>query len=284
MPIRRVAILTARHLPQLSPDDGGVVFDAFRRAGLEAFPAIWQEGVPDADAAIVRTTWDYTTDPDGFVRTLAAVAECMPLLNPLDTITWNLDKRYLAELAAAGADVPPTLVVPQHDKRTLGAVLDALGTDEVVVKPVVGAGGRATWRGRREDEATWRDAVTERDLLVQPFIPEVLTEGEVSLLYFGGAYAHAVRKRPTGGEFRVQDDHGGVVEAYEPPAVIRVAAERTLATVTRPWTYARVDGIVLGDRFVLMEIELVEPELFLRFDPASVDRYARACADALCLT
>jgi glutathione synthase/RimK-type ligase-like ATP-grasp enzyme len=281
VPIRRVAILTARHLPQLSPDDGGVVFDAFRRAGLEAFPAIWQDGVPDADAAIVRTTWDYLSDVDGFARTLTSIAERMPLLNPLDTLRWNHDKRYLAELAAAGADVPPTLVVPRHDGRTLDAALEALGTEEVVVKPVVGAGGRATWRGRREDEATWRAAIAERDLLVQPFLPEVLTEGEVSLLYFGGEYSHAVRKRPTGGEFRVQDDHGGVVEAYEPPTAIRAAAERTLATVTRPWSYARVDGIVLDDRFVLMEIELVEPELFLRFDPASPDRYAEACAEAL---
>lgn len=279
--MRRVAILTARHLPQLSPDDGGVVFEAFRRVGLEAFPAIWQDGVPDADAAIVRTTWDYTGDPDGFVRTLAATSARMPLLNPLDTIRWNLDKRYLAELAAAGADVPATLVVPRGDARTLEDVLAALATDEVVVKPVVGAGGRATWRGRGADAATWRAAVAERDLLVQPFIPEVITDGEVSLLYFGGAYSHAVRKRPTGGEFRVQDDHGGVVEAYDPPAAIRAAAERTLATVTRPWSYARVDGIVLGERFVLMEIELVEPELFLRFDAASPERYARACAEAL---
>lgn len=279
--MRRVAILTARHLPQLSPDDGGVVFDAFRRAGLEAFPAIWQEGVPDADAAIVRTTWDYTSDPEGFARTLAAIAERMPLLNPLDTIRWNLDKRYLAELAAAGADVPATLVVPRDDARTLEDVLEALAADEVVVKPVVGAGGRATWRGRREDAASWRTAVAERDLLVQPFIPEVITDGEVSLLYFGGQYSHAVRKRPTGGEFRVQDDHGGVVEAYDPPPAIRAAAERTLATVTHPGSYARVDGIVLDDRFVLMEIELVEPELFLRFDAASPDRYAAACAGAL---
>lgn len=281
MPIRRVAILTARHLPTLSPDDGGVVFDAFARAGIEAFPAVWQEGVPTADAAIVRTTWDYTGDPDGFVATLHAIAARMPLLNPLPTITWNLDKRYLAGLAAAGADVPPTLVVPRRDPRAFGEVLAALDAEEVVVKPVVGAGGRATWRGRAGDEAAWREAVAARDLLVQPFLPGVLTEGEVSLLYFGGRYSHAVRKRPTGSEFRVQDDHGGVVEPYEPPAAVRAAAERTLAVVTQPWTYARVDGIVTDDRFVLMEIELVEPELFLRFDAASPDRYATACAEAL---
>jgi glutathione synthase/RimK-type ligase-like ATP-grasp enzyme len=157
-----------------------------------------------------------------------------------------------------------------------------------VVKPAVSASARDTWKATRADahesEASFRELAAAGDVLVQPFVREVTSDGEWSLLFYGGVYSHAVRKRPRAGDFRVQTAHGGSAVAEEPDARVIAQAREALRAAPAPLgelLYARVDGCMIGDRFVLMELELVEPELFLGMHPAAADRLAaHVSADA----
>lgn len=264
-----VVLLTGTDLPDLAPDDRPLAA-AFHAAGWTVHLADWHLPAPAADLAIVRSCWDYTAAPADFLAALERVAAAMPLWNPMPTLRWNLDKRYLLELGGAGLPVPPTRLLQRGAAVPLQAVLDDLGVAEVVAKPVVGAGGEDTERLTRADEGRWRALLARRDLLVQPFLPEVRTAGEVSLTFLDGAYSHAVVKHPAAGEFRVQEEHGGRVSPWAAADELVEVGTAALAAVPHPWRYARVDGIVTASGFQLMEIELVEPELFFRTHPVSV--------------
>lgn len=267
-----IVLLTAANLPDLAPDDQHLA-KAYRAAGWEVTVVPWQDSPPHADLALVRSCWDYTDDPMAFLAALDRVAQRMPLWNPLETVRWNLDKRYLVELAEAGATVPPTHVFDSAAGPRVRELCDRLGADEIVVKPVVGAGGADTWRLRRTDASPWADIPDGRLLLAQPFLHEVLTAGEVSLTFLDGAYSHAVVKHAAQGEFRVQEEHGGRVTAWQAPDDVVTLGQAVLAAVRYPWRYARVDGIITTDGFQLMELELVEPELFFRYKEGSADRF-----------
>jgi glutathione synthase/RimK-type ligase-like ATP-grasp enzyme len=268
---RHVILLTAAELPDLHHDDAPLVA-AFDAAGWRASPAIWSAPIPSGDLALVRSCWDYVDRHSEFLASIERLSRRMPLWNPLMTIRWNIDKRYLVELAAAGIGIPETEVVPRGNPRTLADVARVLGGGPMVVKPIVSGGGIDTWLAREGDETAWRRAVEARDLLVQPFVAEVLTGGEWSLIFFSDGYSHAVIKRAAEGEFRVQSDHGGRAEAAEPSTAIIAAAERALAAVPHPWCYARVDGIESAGSFLVMEVELIEPELFFMVLPAAAER------------
>jgi glutathione synthase/RimK-type ligase-like ATP-grasp enzyme len=269
---RRVVLLTAAELPELHHDDAPLLA-ALASAGWQALPTIWTGEIPSAELALVRSCWDYTERPSAFLQTIDEVDRRMPLWNPAVTVRWNADKRYLFALAEHGIPIPVTLHVRQGDGRSLAAVLAAVGGDEVVVKPLVGASGIDTWRARAGDESRWREAVDARDLLVQRFVPEVLSGGEWSLVFFADGYSHAVVKRAARDEFRVQVEHGGMVEVAEPTAAVIAAARRTLSVVPHPWRYARVDGIETATGFLVMEVELIEPELFFEVAPGAAERF-----------
>lgn len=269
-----IVMLTGANYPDLAADDR-VLAGAFRAAGWTVTIQRWQDAAPEGDLALVRSCWDYMSAPEHFLETLQGIATRMPLWNPIETIQWNLDKRYLVELAEAGAPVPQTCVIPAGERPALDAVLDALNVDEVVLKPVVGAGGEDTWRIARGDEARWVAAVGRRAALVQPFLREVLSDGEVSLTFLDGGYSHAVVKHAAAGEFRVQEEHGGRVTAWTAPAEVVAMGESVLKAVRHPWRYARVDGIITAEGFRLMELELVEPELFFRYEEGSAEAFVQ---------
>jgi glutathione synthase/RimK-type ligase-like ATP-grasp enzyme len=275
---RRAVLLTAAEFPELHPDDAPLL-TAFVAAGWRVTPTVWSDAIPDADLAMVRSCWDYTERAAEFLEVIDAVGGRMQLWNPPATVRWNADKRYLLALAERGVTTPPTVVVPRGDRRTLAAVLDDLNADEAVVKPLVGASGVDTWRTRAGAEADWRRAVLARDLLVQPFVPEVLVGGEWSLVFFHDGFSHAVVKRAAEGEFRVQAEHGGAVAVAVPSERLVAAAERTLAAVPHPWRYARVDGIDTASGFLVMEVELIEPELFFTIAPGAAERLVASLAD-----
>lgn len=262
MPAPSVLLLTAARLPALSADDQPLLA-AFRDAGWDPRPAVWSDPIPDADLAIIRSCWDYTERPEAFLAAIAAIGARMPLWNPPETVRWNAHKRYLLELAAAGIPVPAGVVVAEGQASDPIAVARELGATSLVVKPAIGASGHGTLRLAAADQPAWHRATAGREVLVQPFIPEVVTAGEWSLMYFHGDYSHAVIKRARPGEFRVQEEHGGTVEPATPPMAVRRAAERALAAVGHPWHYARVDGVVSAGQFLVMELELIEPSLFL---------------------
>ena len=210
----------------------------------------------------------------------ARIAGGALMCNSSDILDWNYDKRYLQDLEAAGVSVVPTIHVARGEKADVAALARARGWSEVVVKPTISGGAYRTHRFFIDDAGAYaRDieqTLSDRGLLVQPFLPEIVTGGELSLLFFDGVFSHAVRKRPRPGEYRVQFQYGGTSETVEvDPSLIEQARACALAAPSLP-VYARVDGVVQDGRFLLMELEVFEPLMFLARHPDAPMRFARA--------
>ncbi|MEM9531211.1 MAG: hypothetical protein AAGA23_09840 [Pseudomonadota bacterium] len=225
---------------------------------------------------VIRTPWDYIEDEAGFRSVLASIDAATRLANPLSVVRWNLNKSYLKELIARRLPVLPSRWFPElTSAQQLDALFEHWGVEELVVKPELGANAYDTYRLKRGGQPPL-DRFRARPCLVQPFATEILSQGEYSLFYFGGRFSHAIRKLPRAGDFRVQEEHGGQLNAITPDESLRNTAERLLAAVANPLLYARVDLVSWANEYRLMELELVEPSLYLRLDPAAAARFAAA--------
>jgi glutathione synthase/RimK-type ligase-like ATP-grasp enzyme len=285
---RRLAVATSADYPAIQPDDAHLAA-TLERLGVPPVVCVWNDPAVDwsaFDAVLIRTIWDYFKHHAAFLAWLDRLdALGVPTINDSALLRWNSDKRYLLELAQHGVAIIPTQLAVAH---ALPEVLAAMAGQHVVVKPRISGSAWHTLRGTAGD-AAFAAAVAqlprERDYLVQPFVPEVVSEGEWSLLYFAGAFSHAVIKRPAAGDYRVQGEYGGRTEAAQPDAAILAAADRALAALAMlghgDHTYLRVDGVVSGGRFLVMELELIEPFLHLAAHPQAAERLAREVAARL---
>jgi glutathione synthase/RimK-type ligase-like ATP-grasp enzyme len=283
---RSVALVTCEAYPELSADDR-LLLPALEAAGFEPLARRWDE--PNESwashaAVVVRSSWDYhrrATEFLGWLDRLESVEA--RVFNPLPILRWNADKRYLRDLASAGIEVVPTAWVEERQEGSLAALADARGWRRVVVKPSVSATAFQTWRTGAEvtedDERRFRELTGERPALVQPYLPDI-ERGELSLVFLGGRYSHAVLKRPRPGDFRVQTDFGGTVEPVCPDSHVVEAAARVLRAAPGDTLYARVDLCLVAGRVQLMELELLEPALFFGTEPAALGRFAAALARA----
>lgn len=284
----RVALATSAALAAL-PEDDRLVLEPLAMRGIVAEPVVWDDPAvrwTDYDAIVIRSCWDYHERPGEFLAWVDGLeAAGVPLFNPPSVVRWNADKAYLRALEAVGTPIVPTRWTDPGEPATLAALLEEAGWDEAVVKPVVSAGARNTWRTSRaravDDEARFRSLARRERLMVQPFLREIAEEGEWSLVYFGGRFSHAVVKRPKPGDFRVQEEHGGHAVAAVPGSLLVAAAEGVHRNVPEPCLYARVDGCVVDGRFLLMELEVLEPALFLAAAPGAAERFAAALAEAM---
>lgn len=281
----RIAIATCADYPELKGDDE-LLCEALRRRGFEAESVVWDRGEADwggTDLCLVRSTWDYHDKYAEFIAWTRRVEAASALHNPAALIAWNSDKRYLRELAEAGMPTVPTLWVDRDSDLNLAGELASHGWDEAVVKPVVDLGAKNLHRVPVGEAQGALVAVLERqEAMVQPFLPSLEAEGELSLIYIEGEFSHAVRKRPAAGDFRVQSIWGGTAAAAEAEPEHVEVAERALAQLDEPPLYARVDLVsdLEGDR-ALIELELIEPNLYLSTDPAAAERLAEATARLL---
>lgn len=230
----------------------------------------------------ICTPWDYQEDPDAFLDVLGRIERSSALLvNPLDTVRWNLDKRYLIELESKGVAIVPSRWHEAWEARIPEAAFSAFDVDRIVVKPQVGANADHTYvltPGNVADlSPTLARAYARRRLFVQPFMAAIEGEGEYSVFYFGGQYSHAIRKTPKSGDFRSQEEHGADIRFAPRDEALCRAAESALAALVPMPVYARAD-YVRGpdDEFLLMELELNEPALYFRVDPGSPARFAAA--------
>ena len=274
----RLAIATSALVPGIHPDDLHLAA-SLQALAIEPVACVWNDPAVDwsrYDAVLIRSTWDYFQHYAAFVAWLRQLP--VPTINPNALLRWNSDKRYLPALAAQGIDIIPTRIVPGTELRQ--ALANRHG-QEVVVKPTVSGTAWHTARGVIGD-AAFDIAVAQLppafDYLVQPFVPEVVSDGEWSLLFFGGEYSHAVIKRPATGDYRVQSDFGGTAAAVEPDPTLIASAQRALSAVTAlgytDIAYARVDGVIVDGRFLLMELEMIEPFLHLGQRPDAAERFA----------
>jgi glutathione synthase/RimK-type ligase-like ATP-grasp enzyme len=268
-------------MPHGLPAEDPLLVAALARRGVTAAIMPWgNPDAADAELVVVRTTWDYTDHVTEFLAWLRQVASATTVLNPVPTIEWNSHKRYLLDLAAAGVPVVPTALVPQWASGQ--AVGDALGEHggEVVVKPAVSVGAIGALRGAAasaEVTAHLLSLVAVGDALVQPYQPSI-TGGEVSLIYFDREFSHAVRKTPATGDYRVQVFHGGVNDQHRPSGDEVSVAAAALASVDGDLAYARVDLVDTARGPALMEVELIEPQLFLDEPSSAAEMFAERLA------
>jgi glutathione synthase/RimK-type ligase-like ATP-grasp enzyme len=265
-------------VPGIHPDDAHLAV-SLQRLGIEPTACVWND--PDVnwshfDAVLMRSTWDYFKHYPAFRQWLDQLP--VPTINNKALLRWNSDKRYLLELAAQGIEIIPTQIVPASQ---LQQTLASMPAQQVVVKPTVSGTARHTARGRSDDVAFNQIVAQlplEFDYLIQPYVPEVVSDGEWSLLFFDGEFSHAVIKRPAAGDYRVQSEFGGTAQAIEPDEALIATAKRALAAAAAighaDIAYARVDGVISQDRFLLMELEMIEPFLHFEGRHEAAERFA----------
>ncbi len=233
---------------------------AFTAHGMALAPRPWTEGAGDGVAALALFAWGYHVDPRRWAAVLEGWPESVPLFNPPALMRWNTRKTYLAELEAAGVPIVPSWF-GDADAASVAAAFDRFDVETLVVKPQVSGGSYRTDRVRRGDAVE-----PLADAIIQPFLPAVGEEGELSLLYIGGAFSHAVRKVAQGGDFRIQPQFGGVTTAISADREAHAVAAQALAALPVAPLYARVDLIRLPDgSLALMELEAIEPDLYIDF-------------------
>ena len=278
----RIALATCRELPDPDPDAEPLI-GALRALGADAQWVAWDDPAADFksyDLCVVRSTWDYIHKVQPFLEWTARVSNQTKLLNPMSVICWNSDKFYLSDLEARDVPAVPTIFVPRGSKAVLSALLGGRGWKDIVIKPQVGAGSFATERfgadKMDEAQAFLNLHCAERAMMVQPYLKSVEGPGERALVWIAGELTHAVRKHP-----RFGADPEQVSTALPISQAERELAERALAPYARELLYARVD-LARDDagRLLLMELELIEPSLFLAQEPRALARLAKACVDA----
>jgi glutathione synthase/RimK-type ligase-like ATP-grasp enzyme len=284
----RLAFATSADYPFIQPDDAHLAL-SLGRLGLQPVMCVWNDPNVDwssFDAVLIRTIWDYFKHHAAFLAWLDRLdALGVPTINDSALLRWNSDKRYLLELARHGVAIIPTQLATA---AALPQMLATMPGQQVVIKPTISGGAWHTLRGTC-GEADFAAAVLqlprEHDYLVQPFVPEIVTDGEWSLLYFAGKFSHAVIKRPASGDYRVQGEHGGSAEPAHPDVATLAAADRALAAVAAighgDHAYVRVDGVVSAGHFLVMELELIEPFLHLAAHPAAAEQLAQDVASRL---
>ncbi len=284
---RRCAYLTMDDISGFV-SDAELSFEPMAALGWEVEMVPWRSDTDwdGYDLVYICTPWDYQNDVAAFLDVLETIERSSAMLvNSLDLVHWNLQKTYLLDLEIRGAAIVPSLFFEHFDARRVSACFAAHGTGKIVVKPVVGANADNIFvltSPLSDDIIGQLDRVfSARPFFVQPFIESVQSEGEYSLFFFGGEYSHAILKKPKPGDFRTQEEHGADILSAAAPAALVETAREVLGVVNPQPVYVRADFVRdSGNRFLLMELELIEPALYFRTDPGSASRFARALSRA----
>ena len=283
--MRRVAFLTLH-------DPGGFVIDdelavlPLARRGIRVETIPWDR--PGVDwrqyaLVVIRSTWDYQHHPQKFLGVLEEIERLgVPLANGSDIVRWNMQKSYLRDLAGKGIEIVPTLWRESLSPGELVPLFEELRSLEGVIKPIMSGTAQGAWRLNAESVrrlATDIEAYfANRALMMQPFERGIVEEGEFSMMYFHGTHSHSILKVPKTGEFRVQEEYGSELLSVTPEPALLAAGNAAIAAIGEKLLYARVDFVRHDEVFRLMELELVEPSVYLRADAGAPDRFADAVA------
>lgn len=284
---QKIAFLTCQNRPELLEE--GLKLAAKLPENIQADVCVWNDTNIDwtqYDCLIFRTIWDYFEYPTEFEAFLAHLEQHnVRTLNPLSIIKRNQHKFYLRDLENQGIDIIPTVFLPKNSGWDLD-FLAKKGWEKAVIKPAVSAGSYLTKlfdvaTETAEITAEYSAIASERDLLVQAFVPEIQTSGELSLLFFNNKFVYSVQKLPKNGDFRVQSQFGGLYSRFEASAELIVQAEKIVKTFSNDLLYARVDGVMQNNRFLLMELELIEPDLYFNYHEKGEDMFVNALVEKL---
>ncbi len=236
------------------------------------------------DAAIIRSTWDYQEDADAFMRVLEEIEKSKAILfNSLAIVQWNINKNYLREVESKGAKIIPTIWLERFNFNSVQSYFDHFETEQIIIKPTISANSDNTFWLKKDsfdqNKNLLKTSLENRQLMVQPFVPAIIEQGEYSLFYFANQYSHCILKTPKQGDFRVQEEHGGLLKSITPCNELLTAAQNALQTIPEKVLYARIDLVQYQDEYQLMEIELIEPSLYFNLDENAAPRFAKAFDD-----
>ena len=280
-----IAFVTSLKLPGFATDDLLLV-DALKQHRCQCVAMAWDDPAADwktFDMILLRSPWNYHLLPREFSSWISSVPPEL-LVNSAELVLWNMDKRYLRHLREAGTLVPSTVWLDEIDDSIPHKGFDFGRSEYVIVKPSISASSFQTRKINKHDLqdviADSRKHAPEGGMMIQEYIEEVI-EGEVSLIYFGMRFSHAVLKKPKSGDFRVQSEFGGTAKVMEVSQALIEEGRRILSLLPFPPHYARIDGVEREGKFVLMEAELIEPVLFFGLSPGSAATFARVIVDVL---
>jgi glutathione synthase/RimK-type ligase-like ATP-grasp enzyme len=281
--VRKVAFVTYSGLPRLTEDDR-LALEPLREQGAEAQAVLWDS--PDVrweefDSVVIRSCWEYHLRVEEFSAWIERMErKGVPLWNPPRVVRSNIDKRYLEGLAEKGVAVAPSVWLEKGARLNLEAVLREHDWEQAVVKPTISMTAFKTWitspARARADEPAAQEILQSSGVMIQKFVDEVRTKGEWSFIFFRKEYSHGVLKRAKPGDFRVQNDFGGYLEDSSPSPSLVEQAQAIVNLVEEPLLFARVDGIDVDGTLILMELELIDPVLFLGVDHHAPLRFASA--------
>lgn len=277
-----IAILTCARLPELLESDQKLI-PLFKEYTITAKAVIWDDESIDwtaFDYLLFRNTWDYYQKEAAFNEWLRKIESLgIKTLNPIATIQQNKHKFYLKELENKGVLILPTIFLKKNSTKNLDAVLPK-NWQKIVIKPAFSAGSYLTKLVDRSEIGSIQNEFQEhfitKDFLLQEFRPEIKELGETSFIFFNGIFSHAINKKPTEGDFRVQIQYGGKYTLLEPNIELINQAKKVLEQIPEKLLYARIDGIVKENQLHLMEIELIEPDLYFDIAKGSRERFLEA--------
>jgi glutathione synthase/RimK-type ligase-like ATP-grasp enzyme len=252
-----------------------------QQRGYNVEPLVWSEAPPESvtcDAVVLRSVWDYHLDAERFLDWVTSVGQQTVIFNNPENVRWNADKRYLFDLQSAGLPIPNTMLIEVGSEVDVVDALLQRHSSKAVIKPAISASAYETHLVDMDNASAKQTKITEllrsRSILIQDFVPEIKTRGEWSLMFFGGQYSHAVRKVPELDDFRVQSEFGGSYTAENPPGPVLELGQQAIARFAADALYARIDLVEASYRPLIMELELIDPELFFATAPNSAVQFA----------
>lgn len=267
----QIALVTSKLHPDLLETDRNLI-NIFAEKRIIAEPVIWNN--PDIDwtkfdYVIIRTTWDYFYHYTKFQYWLEDLEKNnIQVINHIHTIKKNVHKYYLRELQSRGVEIIPTLFVDKTDNLNLELFKSKLWRKNVI-KPSFSADSYMTSVFTPDElkkvENEYKEIAVQRNLLIQPFMEEIVEMGEISMIFFNKQFSHSILKTPQKGDFRVQSDYGGTYKRYNPSKKMIETGKFILSCWDDDLLYARVDGILSKDKFLMMELELIEPDLYFEY-------------------
>ena len=282
-----IIFATCDEQPLIAADDQ-ILVDALTPLGISATPIPWTEIDPfaqvDAPPIVLRSTWDYHRIPTMFATWLGALQDSgRTVWNDPTIALGNIDKIYLKQLEAVGIAIPRTRWLDSVDQQSVRRTLQDERWTQAVLKPRIAATAYGTFLVTSETPLSHDDLAPARasGALLQEFVPEILDRGETSLMYCDGVFSHAVSKHAKAGDYRVQKDFGGDVVPVVPSPDVIAFADRVMSTLPSSCLYARVDVVETSREPVLMELELIEPELYFLVVPSAAGRFATTISDRL---
>lgn len=271
--MKKIAILTCDELLQYTPDEQILVNEFQLDGQFSLTPVSWSSATNWSlfDYALIRSTWDYTKRIAEFLKVLETISKKCQLINSLEVVKWNHHKKYLKELEAAGVKIVPTIIFHHQEKITI-----PWRVEKLILKPTISATSAHTSIIPKSED--YQHLLHPGDWMLQPFL-ENITEGEISLHYFGGKFSHACLKVPKFGDFRVQEEFGGQVHPYSPDEELLRVGDHIISQVPLKLLYARVDLVPMDGTYALMELELIEPSLHFRSSLVAASNFVAAFKD-----